>query len=94
MQLFLGKASQNFAARVLQRPVLPVQEQAHRVDGQHLTSVTRLHSGPQRKEVTGGWRKLLKEQLRHLTSVIIVTWCEGQQKGTQNFGGKTSQREK
>jgi len=44
LQLVLANASQYFAARVLQCPVVPVQEEACRVDGQHLTSVTRLHS--------------------------------------------------
>ena len=50
---------------------------------------------PLRKEVTGDWRKLHKESLHDsgLTSVIIVTWCEGQQKSTLNFGGETSQRD-
>lgn len=96
LQLFLGNASQYFAATVLQCPVLPVQEQEHRVDGQHLTSVTRLHSVWASQEVSN--RRLQKTALRSswidlcLTNVIIVTWCEGQQKGTQNFGSKTSQR--
>jgi hypothetical protein len=55
-----------------------------------LTSVTRLHSGPQRKEVTGEWRKLRKKEPLELclTSVIIVTLFEGQQKGEQNYFGK------